>query len=114
MRALRRVGNEGALREHPTCELLAPTRGTRAFGDLAYPGVTMPHDNFDPDYVFSHHPATAKKLADYEAIHTGAKDFARVILAHVPKCDDRLAVLRLLREASMLACAAVSLEGRLK
>jgi hypothetical protein len=74
----------------------------------------MSHDKFDPNYVFSHHDATPKKLADYEAIHTGAKEFARVILAHVPECDDRLAVLRLLREASMLACAAVSLDGRLK
>jgi hypothetical protein len=45
--------------------------------------------NFDPDYVFSHHHATPAKLADFEQ-------------------------LRLLREACMLACAAVSLEGRLK
>lgn len=74
----------------------------------------MPHDQFDPEYVFSHHPATAAKLADYEAIHVGAKDFAKVLLDHVPDCADRLAALRLLREASMLACAAVSLDGRLK
>ena len=74
----------------------------------------MTHDNFDPDYVFSHHPATPEKLAGYDAIHVGAKQFARVILEHVPECSDRLAVLRLLREASMLACAAVSLEGRYK
>ena len=74
----------------------------------------MPHDKFDPEYVFSHHHATPEKLADYEAIHVGAKQFAKVVLDHVPECDDRLAVLRLLREASMLACAAVSLEGRLK
>lgn len=74
----------------------------------------MNHDDFDPNYVFSHHPATPKKLADYEAIHVGAKQFAQVILDHVPECDDRLAVLRLLRETSMLACAAVSLEGRCK
>lgn len=70
--------------------------------------------DFDPEYVFSHHDATPKKLADYEALHVGAKQFAKVILAHVPDCSDRTAVLRLLREASMLACAAVSLEGRLK
>lgn len=74
----------------------------------------MTHGDFDPDYVFSHHAATPQKLADYEALHTGAKQFAQVILDHVPECSDRLAVLRLLREASMLACAAVSLEGRLK
>ena len=74
----------------------------------------MIHGDFDPEYVFSHHAATPQKLADYEALHVGAKQFAQVILDHVPECSDRIAVLRLLREASMLACAAVSLEGRLK
>jgi hypothetical protein len=74
----------------------------------------MPSGDFDPEYVFSHHSATPEKLADYEAIHTGAKQFAQVILGHVPECADRLEVLRLLREASMLACAAIALEGRLK
>jgi hypothetical protein len=74
----------------------------------------MSHEKFDPDYVFSHHHATPEKLGQYEAIHAGAKQFAKVILAHVPECEDRFEVLKLLREASMLACAAVSLEGRLK
>ncbi len=74
----------------------------------------MPHESFDPEYVFSHHHATPGQMAHFTAIHDSAKDFARVILQHVPECDDRLAVLRLLREASMLACSAVSLEGRLK
>ena len=69
---------------------------------------------FDPDYVFSHHHASPEKLKKYEALHVGAKDFARVILDQVPECSDRHAVLRLLREASMLACSAISLEGRLK
>ncbi len=75
---------------------------------------TMDHDNFDPEYVFSHHHATPKQLGDFAAIHEGAKHFAQVILDHVPECSDRIEVLRLLREASMLACAAVSLEGRFK
>ena len=74
----------------------------------------MPSGDFDPEYVFSHHSATPKKLTQYEAIHTGAKKFAEVILENVPECADRVAVLHLLREASMLACAAVSLDGRLK
>lgn len=73
----------------------------------------MTHD-FDPDYVFSHHHATPEKLAHFDAIHVGAKQFAKMVLEHVPECSDRLAVLRLLREATMLACAAVSLEGRYK
>lgn len=74
----------------------------------------MSQHDFDPDYVFSHHHATPKQLADYEAIHKGAKHFANVVLEHVPDCDDRVAVLQLLREASMLACAAVTLDGKLK
>ena len=74
----------------------------------------MPNEHFDPEYVFSHHHATPEKLADFEAIHAGAKEFARVLLDHVPECEDRHEVLRLLREAAMLACSAVSLEGRLR
>jgi hypothetical protein len=69
---------------------------------------------FDPDYVFSHHHAAPEKLERYEALHDGAKEFARVILKEVPECSDRHAVLRLVREAAMLACSAISLEGRLK
>lgn len=69
---------------------------------------------FDPDYVFSHHSATSEKLQHYAAVHDGAKHFAQVILERVPDCADRDAVLHLLREASMLACSAISLDGRLK
>jgi hypothetical protein len=43
---------------------------------------------FDPEYVFSHHHATPEKLADYAAIHEGAKKFAEVILAHTPAGED--------------------------
>jgi len=70
--------------------------------------------DFDPEYVFMHHHATPEKLAHYDAIHDAAKQLAEVILARVPACSDRAAALRLLREASMMACAAVSLDGRLK
>jgi hypothetical protein len=70
--------------------------------------------DFDPEYVFSHHSATPEKLAHYEAIHEAAKAFAQVILQRVPDSADRDGVLHLLREASMLACSAISLDGRLK
>jgi hypothetical protein len=68
---------------------------------------------FDPEYVFSHHSANPAKLAAYEAIHEGAKRFAEVILANVPSCEDRSDALRLLRESTMIACAAIALDGRL-
>ena len=69
---------------------------------------------FDPEYVFSHHSATPEKLAHFEAVHDAAKKFAQVILERVPDSADRDGVLHLLREASMLACSAISLDGRLK
>ncbi len=70
--------------------------------------------DFDPDYVFSHHHATPEKVAHYDAIHRGARDFAQLLIDHVPAGADRTTALRLLREASMMACAGVSLDGRLK
>lgn len=73
----------------------------------------MPAD-FDPEYVFSHHHATPEKLETYAAIHDAAKHFAGVILDQVPDCPDRMTALQLIREASMMACAAVSLDGRWK
>jgi hypothetical protein len=74
----------------------------------------MSHPDFDPEYVFSHHHASPDKLARYEALHLGAKQFAQVILDQVPAGSDRTAALQLLREASMLACSAISLDGRLR
>jgi hypothetical protein len=74
----------------------------------------MSEKDFDPEYVFSHHTATPEKLAKYDAIHVGAKKFAEVVLTNVPSCADRVATLQLLREATMTACAAIALDGRLK
>ena len=74
----------------------------------------MSQTDFDPEYVFAHHSASPEKLAHYEAIHAGAKVFAQVLLAHTPPSEDQSAALRLLREAAMIACAAVALDGRLK
>jgi hypothetical protein len=74
----------------------------------------MSATDFDPEYVFSHHSATPEKLKKYDAIHAAAKRFAEVLLEHTPVSSDRNAALRLLREATMMACAAISLDGRLK
>jgi hypothetical protein len=74
----------------------------------------MSEIDFDPEYVFSHHRATPEKLASYDAIHKAAHRFAEALLLHVPACDDRTVALQYLREASMMACAAISLDGRLK
>jgi hypothetical protein len=74
----------------------------------------MRHPDFDPDYVFSHHPPTPDKVAHYDAIHAGAKHFAEIILKNTPPSADQTAALRLLREAAMMANAAIALSGRLK
>ena len=74
----------------------------------------MSKSDFDPEYVFSHHHATPEKLARYEAIHAAAKRFAEAILAQVPDSDDRKLALQLVRESAMMACAAISLDGRVK
>jgi hypothetical protein len=74
----------------------------------------MSAPDFDPEYVFSHHPANAQQLTAFAEIHESAKQFANVILARVPEGVDRVTALRLLRESSMMACAGVSLQGRLK
>jgi hypothetical protein len=74
----------------------------------------MTASDFDPEYVFSHHPSTPRKQAHYDALHAAAKTFAQAVLEHAPASADRAAALRLLREASMMACAAVALDGRLK
>ncbi len=74
----------------------------------------MSQYDFDPEYVFEHHAPNAEKLVHYETIHTAAKVFAQVLLKHTPPSEDQAAALRLLREATMTACAAVALDGRLK
>jgi len=74
----------------------------------------MSQDDFDPTYVFEHHSPTPEKLVHYHALHEAARVFAQVILTHTPPSEDRAAALRSLREATMTACAAVALDGRLK
>ncbi len=74
----------------------------------------MKHPDFDPEFVFSHHTPTPEQLIDHDAVHAGAKRFAEIILAHTPPSADQSAALRLLREAAMMANAAIALHGRLK
>ena len=73
----------------------------------------MSKNTFDPEYVFAHHHATPEKLAQYAAIHDGARRFAEILLANTPACGDQAAALQLLRETAMIACAAIALDGRL-
>jgi hypothetical protein len=74
----------------------------------------MSANDFDPEYVFTHHRPTPDKLHHYDAVHDAAKRFAQVILDNTPPGADQTAALRLLREATMTANAAIALDGRLK
>ena len=73
----------------------------------------MVNPDFDPEYVFSHHAITPEKVAQFEAVHTAAKHFAQVLIENTPACADQRSALRLLREATMMANAAIALDGRL-
>lgn len=72
----------------------------------------MSQSAFDPKYVFSHHQADPEKLRHYEAIHSAAQRFAEVILENTPPGEDQAAALRWLRQAMMIANAAVALDGK--
>ncbi len=74
----------------------------------------MPNAEFDPEYVFTHHAPTPEKVVHYDAIHAAAKHFAEAILTNTPTGSDQRAALQLIREATMMANAAVALDGRLK
>lgn len=68
---------------------------------------------FDLDHIFKYHAPTPETLKAYTAIREGAKAFAMVLVENTPQGADQAAALRLLREASMTANAAVALGGRL-
>jgi hypothetical protein len=68
---------------------------------------------FDLDHIFKYHAPTPETLKAYTAIREGAKAFAALLVENTPEGADQAAALRLIREASMTANAAVALGGRL-
>lgn len=61
--------------------------------------------------LFKHHPPTSDQLPLYAAINQAAKNFAEIILANVPRGQDRNVALNCLRNVSMFANAAIALNG---
>jgi len=57
---------------------------------------------------FTYHAPTAAQLVQYQEIRTAAKIFAETINRHVPAGADKSAAIRLVREATMTANAAVA------
>ena len=62
-------------------------------------------------HVFTYHPPTPETLPKYEALRSAALAFARVIEANVPSSADRTVAIRKVREAVMIANAAIACGG---
>lgn len=65
------------------------------------------------DQAFTYHPpeGQSSKTRAYATIRAAGKTLALAILQSVPKCADRTAAIRQVREAVMWANAAVALDG---
>jgi hypothetical protein len=60
--------------------------------------------------AFTHHPAGENERI-YAAVRSAGKTLALTILNAVPKCADRTAAIRKVREAVMTANAGIALDG---
>ena len=60
---------------------------------------------------FTYHPPTPLNVAQYAAINKAALHFATVVMEQCPKCPDRSAAVRLIREARMTANAGIATRG---
>lgn len=69
---------------------------------------------FDLDHIFAFHPQREGDPAKYKAIRSAAKAFAKAIIENTPPSADQSDALRKVREAVMVANAAVALDGRLQ
>jgi hypothetical protein len=59
-----------------------------------------------------HPPANESQKQHYEAIREAGKEFAMALLQHTPSCPDQTVAIRRVREAVMIANAAIACEGR--
>lgn len=61
--------------------------------------------------LFKYHAPNEATIPKYAAINQAAKNFAEVLLQNCPRCADRSAAIRLIRDARMTANASISLNG---
>ena len=64
--------------------------------------------SLDIDNWFTYHPPVGTQQDRYVAIRDKAKDLAILIIANTPSCADQTASIRKLREAIMIANAAIA------
>ena len=60
--------------------------------------------------LFTYHPPTEGQAERYAKINEAARNLALVILEHCPGCADRTDAIRKVREARMVANAAIACE----
>lgn len=69
--------------------------------------------NSDPfDELFTYHPPSEQDVLKYAAINQAARNFAEVVRANCPYSADYKDAVRKIREARMIANAAIALKGR--
>jgi len=61
------------------------------------------------DHLFTYHDDETK-VPRYVAVREAAKIFAKIVVANTPQGADQSAAIRLIREATMTANAAIALE----
>jgi len=59
--------------------------------------------------TFTYHAPTSEQIQHYASIREAAKVLAYEILRYAPKCADRSAAIRKVREAVMTANAAIAI-----
>ena len=64
------------------------------------------------DHVFSYHAPDAAAIAHMQELRESAKSLASLILQVCPRCADRSAAIRQVREAVMSANASIALGGK--
>lgn len=60
--------------------------------------------------LFTYHPPRPGQAERYSKVREAALAFAEVVVDNTPKCPDRSAAVRKIREAVMTANAAIALE----
>jgi hypothetical protein len=67
----------------------------------------------DLQHIFSYHAPHGDQLERYNTLRIAALVFAQAIVDNAPAGADQTAAIRLVREATMTANAAIALDGRL-
>jgi hypothetical protein len=75
--------------------------------DEDMPFKTTPED---VTHMFTYHPPKEEQIPKYTELRKEAEKFAQTILRLTPSCPDQTVAIRKVREAVMVANAAIALE----